>query len=474
MTNLIGREQEKQLLNQYIHSNKAEFIALYGRRRVGKTYLVRSLFQEQFAFDVTGVINGSKDEQMASFVQALRRSGMTDEQKRPTKWMDAFSILKELMAQQPKNKPCIIFMDELPCFDTPKARFISAFDHFWNGWAAYQPHIKLIVCGSATSWMVDKLINNHGGLHNRITHEMHLHQFTLKETEAYLRNAHFRWNRLTICQLYMIMGGIPYYLSLLDSQQGLPQNIDRLFFSENGELRREYQRLYHSLFKSPEPYLRIIQLLAGKRQGLTRDEIKHGLNADTGGYLSTLLEDLINCDFIRHYNIRERKVKSNGGIYQLTDFYTLFYHTFCRKPITDAEYWSHTLKSPAHNTWLGLGFERVCMAHIPQIKRALGIDRIHTEYYAWRSKESQPQSQIDLLIERADQLIHICEVKYSQAPYAITQEEDMRLRIRINDFLNETKANDGILLTMITTYGLRPNEHSSDIDAEVTMDQLFE
>lgn len=473
MESIIGRELEIEQLQKYIGSRKAEFIAIYGRRRVGKTYLVRQLFQERLAFDMSGVINGSKEEQMGSFIQALRQSGMSPDTPTPTKWMEAFAVLRDLMAERPKDTPCLIFIDELPCLDTPRARFVQALDHFWNGWAAHQSHVKLIVCGSATSWMVRNLIDSHGGLHNRLTHEMHLHQFTLREVEDYLRHEHFKWNRQTICQLYMITGGIPYYLSLLDNGQGLPENIDRLFFSTDGELRREYQRLYRSLFKEPEPYMRIIQLLAAHRQGLTREEIVAKTGKETGGYLTTLLEDLVNCDFIRYYNIREQRIKKNGGIYQLVDFYTLFYHTFLAKPVTDEHFWSHTQNQPIQNTWNGLAFERVVMAHIPQVKTALGIDRIHTEYYSWRSRKSKPKAQVDLLIERSDQLINLCEIKFAKAPYALTEEEDMRLRVRMDDFQQETGTRAGILLTMITTYGLRQNEHSGGVNAEVRMNDLF-
>lgn len=471
---VIGREQESKLLQKYVGSRRAEFVAIYGRRRVGKTYLVRQLFQEQLAFDMSGVINGSKEEQLGNFVQALRQSGMSPDMATPTKWMEAFAILKDLMAERPKDKPCLIFIDELPCLDTPRARFIQALDHFWNGWAAHQSHVKLIVCGSATSWMVRNLIDSHGGLHNRLTHEIHLRQFTLREVEEYLRHEHFKWNRQTICQLYMIIGGIPYYLSLLDNSQGMPENIDRLFFSDDGELRREYQRLYRSLFKEPEPYMRIIQLLATNRQGLTREEIVEKTGKETGGYLSTLLEDLVNCDFLRYYNIREQRIKRNGGIYQLVDFYTLFYHTFFAKPVTDDHFWSHTQNQPVQNTWNGLAFERVVMAHIPQVKEALGIDRIHTEYYSWRSRQSKPKAQIDLLIERSDQLINLCEIKFAKAPYSLTEDEEMRLRVRMDDFQRETGTRYGILLTMITTYGMRQNGHSDCVDAEVRMNDLFQ
>lgn len=221
------------------------------------------------------------------------------------------------------------------------------------------PNVKLIVCGSATTWMVDNIIDSHGGLHNRITHEIHLHPFSLSETEAYLQNIGFQWNRLTVCQTYMILGGVPYYLSLLDSNSGLPANIDRLFFAEDDELAREYDRLLSSLFRSPQPYTDIIRLLTDHRSGLTRREISAKLGKESGGNLTKQLTNLENCDFIRKYNVRERKINSNNGIYQLTDFYVRFYNNFCRHHSTDNHFWSNSLNTLAQNTWFGLAYERL-------------------------------------------------------------------------------------------------------------------
>ena len=269
MSNIIGRAAEQNLLKKYIDSDRSEFIAIYGRRRVGKTYLVTEMFREQFTFDMTGVIDGNKNDQMTSFCISLKASGYQG--KMPTDWYEAFEALKEVVKAR-KSEKAILFIDELPCLDTPRANLIKALDLFWNGWATRQNNVKLIVCGSATTWIVDNIIDNHGGLHNRITHEMHIHPFTLKETEEYLIHKRFKWNRLTISQAYMILGGIPYYLSILDNELGLPENIDRIFFSKDGEMKQEFERLLKSLFKSPQPYISIIQLLSQHKKGLTRNE----------------------------------------------------------------------------------------------------------------------------------------------------------------------------------------------------------
>lgn len=471
MVQLIGREEEQLLLRKYIGSDRSEFIAVYGRRRVGKTFLVTETFKDALAFDMTGVIDGDKEDQLVSFNMALKESGY--EGRRVTGWYEAFEALKEVVKKVPQDKPAIVFIDELPCLDTPRSGLVKALDLFWNGWANRQSNVKLIVCGSATTWIVDNIIDNHGGLHNRITHEMHIHPFTLHDTEEYLTANGFKWNRLAMAQAYMVLGGIPYYLSLLDNAQSLPANIDRLFFSRDAELKKEFDRLFKSLFKSPQSYVDIIQLLANNKKGLTRNEISEKLKKETGGHLSKLLVNLENCDFVRKYNVRERKINSNNGIYQLTDFYIHFYHDFCGMHTTDEHFWENSLNSPKQNTWYGLAYERLCMAHIPQVKEALGIQRIRTEYYSWRSKESVPAAQVDLIIERADQIISLCEVKYSKGVYSLDAKEEERLRNRMTDFAEETKVREAVQLVMITTYGLKDNAHSTEVSDRVVLDDLF-
>jgi hypothetical protein len=331
----------------------------------------------------------------------------------------------------------------------------------------------LIVCGSATTWMVKNIIDSYGGLHNRITHEMHLHPFSLNETEQMLQSMQINWDRLSILQIYMAIGGIPYYLSLLNKGESVTQAIDRLFFSENATLNTEYKRLFSSLFKVPEPYLEIIKILATNKKGISREDIVKALNKNDNGHLTEYLKNLIKCDFVRYYYVKTKKVKKTDGLYQLVDFFTIFHNTFLTRPITDEHFWTHNLQTPLINTWLGLAFERVCMAHIPQIKRALGIDRIATEYYSWRSKESENGAQIDLLLERADRVINLIEIKYSNAPYTLTKEEDMKIRTRQSDFVTETGTKHAIFPTIITTFGLRENKYSGLIQSEITLDDLF-
>ncbi len=326
------------------------------------------------------------------------------------------------------------------------------------------------VFGSATSWIIKNIIDNHGGLHNRITHEMYLKPFTLKEVELYLKSRGARWNRLLILQTYMILGGVPYYLSLLNTSQSLAENIDRLFFSEQAELKREYDRLYKSLYRNPDQYMDIVKILAGNKQGLTRKEIATKMHLNQNGHLSKILDDLTKCGFIRYYNVSN---KTSGGIYQLVDFYSLFYHAFGKKKTTDVHYWSHSINTPVQNTWFGLAFERVCMSHIPQLLYALHLDNIRTEYYAWRSQKQNPAAQIDLIIDRADGIQNICEVKYSQTAYSLTKNEYDKILNRCDGFVKETQSRKGVHITMITTFGLKENAYSSIAQNSVVLDDLF-
>ena len=469
---IIGRKEEIRQLQAYCESGRPEFIAVYGRRRIGKTFLIDEFFHYQYSFSVSGVLDGSPTEQITAFTQALRKIGYQGDM--PQSWMNAFFILSELLETRlSENQRCTIFIDELPCFDTPRSGFIQAFSHFWNTWGQKHPQVLLIVCGSATTWMIKNIIDSHGGLHSRITHEIHLRPFTLNETESMLQSMQIHWDRLSILQIYMIMGGIPYYLSLLQKGESIVQAIDRLYFSANANLQSEYKRLFASLFREPEPYLEIMRILSTSRKGITREEMIKALGKKDNGHLSEYLQNLIKCDFIRYYFVKTKKVRKTNGLYQLTDFFTIFHNTFLTRPINDEHYWSHNLQTPLMNTWLGLAFERVCMAHIPQIKRCLGIDRIGTEYYSWRSKTSENGSQIDLLIERADRIINLCEIKYSTTPYSIDKSEEMKLRIRQSDFAEETGTKYAIFPTMITTYGIRKNAYSGYIQAEVTLDDLF-
>lgn len=469
---IVGRKKELAQIDQYYNSGKAEFIAVYGRRRVGKTYLIRQHFNNQFAFDMTGVMEGSRSEQMTAFHIALKTYGYKG--KKNQNWIDAFYALRQLLESKIEpGKRCVIFIDELPCLDTQKAGFVNALGHFWNNWANWQSEIMLIVCGSATSWMVRNVIDNHGGLHDRVTHEMHLHPFTLGETEEFFANSGFVWNRLSIIQAYMAIGGVPYYMSLFEKTDSPATGLDRLFFSGNAELKKEYRRLFSSLFKNPQPYLEIISLLAKHSKGLTREEISDKLGTSNNGKLGDMLTDLVYCDFLRKYNVREKKIKANSAIYQLVDFYTIFYNTFASKNIVEEHFWTRNVNTPEITAWYGIAFERICKAHMPQIKAALGIASVSTEFYTWKTNQVENGAQIDIIIDRADNTINLCEVKYSEDLYSLDKEEFLKIQNRISAFKEGTRTRSSIIPTMITTFGMKDGMYSDQIIAKIDMDSLF-
>lgn len=472
---IIGRiPEQKELLNA-ANSDYSKFVAVYGRRRVGKTFLIRETFNYSFTFQHTGLAHGKLKDQLLAFRASLQTaSGKKYNQFK--NWYEAFFALEEWLGTLPDRKK-IVFFDELPWMDTARSNFISGLEHFWNSWASARKDILLIVCGSATSWIVNKLINNHGGLHNRLTTKILLHPFTLSECEEYCKANLLGLSRYQMVENYMIMGGIPFYWSQLKRELSLAQNIDALFFSNEVEgLTHEYEQLYASLFNNPEPYMNIVSALAKKAKGLNRDEISKYVNVRTGGELSKLLNELEWCGFIRKYNSIGKQ--SKDALYQLIDNFTLFYFQYIKgNKNNDSHFWSNNAESPLHRAWSGLAFERVCLQHICQIKAALGISGVLTNVYSWRTEENVDKgidkAQIDLLIDRNDGVINLCEMKFSTKEYLITADEEMKLRRRRGNFIEATRTKKAVHITLITPYGLRQNTHSSIAQNEVTLSHLF-
>lgn len=473
METIIGREQEIKRLQKAVESPRAEFVALYGRRRVGKTFLINQMFRNQYAFKMTGVIEGTLKDQFAAFSDAMTDFGYNMPEE-PKDWMQAFIMLKNALKDKVSNgERCIIFIDELPAMDAEGSNVASAIGYFWNNWASLYDNVVFIICGSATSWMISNVIDSKGGLHDRITIELPIHPFTLKETEDYLEDQRFVWNRHMVIQAYMVFGGIPYYLSLLDREESLVQNIDRLFFSQDTQMRREFRRLFNTLYKKPDKYIEIVKALSKSRSGMTREELAKKIKCANNGHLGKKLEDLVYCDLIRKNIVREKEIKQKDAIYQVCDFFSLFYLTFIDRAEVEQQYWSHHINTPEINTWMGLAYERICIAHIQQIKRALRIDAISTLNYSWRSKTSSPAAQIDIIIERADKIVHICEVKYCHDEYELNKEEYDKINKRKSTFIKETGLRHTPWLTLITTEGLAPGKYSDMIQSVVSQDALF-
>ncbi len=471
MKAIIGREKEKSKLEGIATSKKSEFVAIYGRRRVGKTFLIREYFNNDFAFHITGINNATLNQQLYNFHHTVLKTFRSNHSKFPINWIEAFNQLIDCL-DTTTTKTKVIFIDELPWLDSPKSNFLGALEHFWNHWASSRKDIKLVVCGSAASWMIKKILKNTGGLHNRVTEKIKVEPFTIKETELFLQNKKIILNRHQIIELYMIFGGIPYYLEAVKKGKSVAQNIDEICFEKNGLLHDEFENLYAALFKNHETHLQIIEALSKKNMGLSRDSILNSTKINDGGTFTKVLEELEESGFIRKYEYFGQNKK--GGLYQLIDLFSLFYFNFFKKT-SEENYWVANIDSPKRRVWSGYGFELICLLHGTNIKKALGISGVQAAMSSWRSKKGNSQAQIDLLFDRRDQIITVCEMKYSLNKFTIDKKYAENLRNKIEILRSETKTSKAIHLAMVTTYGVQENEHYYDfIQNNITMDCLFE
>ena len=474
--NIIGREKEMSELQRCLDSDRSELVIVYGRRRVGKTFLIDQFFQGRYDFTFVGGHKLSQRIQLRNFAKVLKQA-MNERSIRNYKdWFDAFDALEEFLESLPTNRKKVVFIDEMPWIDSLRSNFTEAFENFWNGWAARRKDIVFIASGSATSWMIDNLVENQGGLHARITSQIYLRPFTLNETEQYLQGRGCLWDRFQIAQCYMFFGGVPFYLSLLDTKESLVQNVDRLCFTRGGALRLEFDELYNALFTHADKYIAVVRLLAEHRCGMTSQDISESTGID-GERLTKLLKNLERCDFImkfRYYGKRKQDI-----IFKLTDFYTLFYIKYIEiyKDSYDEQWWQHHATSHSVESWQGFTFELLCLMHIRQIRQALNIGGVATEVSAWfdqaDKKKAVRGSQIDLIIERADRIIHLCEMKFSQSEYRITADYEEKLRTRMALFKEKTKNKQTLVHTFVTTFGVANGKHSSLVHSEVTLDGLF-
>ncbi|MBD5279952.1 MAG: ATP-binding protein [Bacteroides sp.] len=471
---IIGRTEEINKLKRAYTSAYSEFVAVYGRRRIGKTFLIRETFRDKFTFQYTGIINISNKEQLAEFHRSLIHQGISPDTATPKNWFDAFYLLENLIAESNQERK-IIFIDEMPWMDSPNSQFIPAFEHFWNGWVSARHDVLLIICGSATSWIINKIFRNIGGLYNRVTYRIRLQQFSLSECESLVKSRQLPFTRNMILEGYMVMGGVPYYWTKLEPTKSIGQNINDLFLKDSGELHNEFNFIYASMFKSPEKYIKVVEALSGKKSGLTRDEIITKSKLSSNGSISTILEDLIECGFVRKYCHLDKRLKD--ALYQLVDCYTLFYYQFVKMSHgIDEEYWIRSMKTPMYNTWCGLAFERVCLLHTKQIKSAIGISGISASLFSWHVKKNDehPGAQIDLIIDRADNVINVCEIKYAPTRYRLTDSELNKIHNRLSIFNLYIPRNKIAQPLLITSNGVIKNNNIFEIPLQVTGDQLFQ
>jgi AAA+ ATPase superfamily predicted ATPase len=469
---MIGRKEEQKLLNDLTMSGEAEFVVIYGRRRIGKTFLVREVFDNNFFFSYTGVANRSAKQQRAEFSKALCEHGWSPKSGNadiPADWFECFDALRDLIKKADTNDRLVIFIDEMPWMDNNKSDFVPAFENFWNGWASGQKNIMLIACGSAASWITKKIFRNKGGLYNRTTRQIALKPFTLLECKEYFNSRNILMNTQDLIESYMIFGGIPYYLRMIERRYSLAINVDKLCFDESAPLSSEFDRLMDTLFANPAKHIQVLEALHTKTQGLTRESIANLIDFGNGGNLTKILLELAECGFIRKYKPFGKG--KNSALYHLADPFTAFHLTFIRKKFSE-NYWSTSMDNAAHRAWSGYAFEQVCLAHIKQIKEVLGISGVQTDISSWISRGAEKGAQIDLVIDRGDRVINLCEIKFAKGPFEIDRAYDLSLRGKIEVFRSATKTRKALHLTMITTYGVKPGKYAGIVQSEVCMDEV--
>jgi len=476
MENLIGREVEKKLLQEAMNSGTPELIALFGRRRVGKTFLIRQYLNKHLSFEFVGTRDAKLDEQLGNFSKTLGAAVGNDKlYQKPATWADAFDQLGHFLAPKLAAGKSVVFLDEFPWLSSHKSGFMPAFDHWWNSWGTKQANLVLVICGSAASWMIQNVVNNKGGLHNRITRKIRLLPFNLKEAEEFLKAQQVNLDRYQILQLYMIMGGIPHYLKEINKGESSIQAIDRICFTKDGLLQSEFKNLYHSLFDDATRHLAVVRALAGNNSGLTRGEIITKAGLTSGGTITGILEELIESGFVTAWQPYDKK--SRDTIYKLADEFTHFYLKFMeRNRASGNGVWQNFSTGQSWKSWSGVAFERVCLKHIPQLKKALGIASVYTEESAWRHLPKNAKgAQIDLLIDRKDFVINICEMKYSESQFVMDKSYAGELENKRDVFKQERGTKKSLFLTLITTFGVKENEYFLKlIQNSITMDVLYD
>jgi len=469
MSKIIGRNLEQALLQEAIDNDKSELIALYGRRRIGKTYLIREYFKTNLVFEMSGLFGGALNNQLESFNKELFKRTKRKDREPAKSWLQAFTKLESYLETLKFGGKKVLFIDEFPWMATPKSKFLMAFENFWNTYCTRRKDLIVVICGSAASYMVQKIIKNKGGLHNRISRKIRLLPFNLLETEQFLLSKGIKYTRYDVIQLYMALGGVPHYLEKLSKGLSVAQNIDKLCFSKDGILNDEFNQLFASLFDDSERHTKLIKTLAKSNKGLTRNELISQSKIPSSGDFSSKMEELIESGFVTIYPYFQNKKQLT--LYRLTDEYARFYLKFIdHNKHTGVGTWQNLYTTPSYRSWAGFGFETICLKHIQQIKKALRIDAIYTLSSSWFDENAQ----IDLLIDRSDNVIQLCEIKFYNAVFTIDKSYYLNLKNKMVALQRATKTRKNIFITLITTYGIKENHYSKElVQSHLEMDRLF-
>ena len=480
-TEVVGRKREVEILQGIFNSKDPEFLAIYGRRRVGKTHLIREFFSDKGVyFEITGQKEGNMHVQLENFIRSFSMTFFNNiPLKIPSNWQEAFSLIDAQISAA--SKKFIFFIDELPWLATPKSNVMQTLDHFWNAYWSRRSNIILIVCGSAASWMLDELINAKGGLYNRLTKTILLKPFNLKGTQEFLESRGIHLKPIQILDLYMVFGGIPHYLKQIAKGKSAQQIINDVCFKSDGLLYGEFDRLFHSLFNHAEVHFSIVKAIASQRNGISREKLIEKTGIPTGGSLNKYLQELEASEIIKSYTPLDKKKKDR--YFRISDEYVLFYLQWI-EPIKDRgmdlgdAYWKTQLKTAKMNAWKGYSFESICLKHSEQIKRALGLENIHSNIGGWRylpkKGSKNAGTQIDLIFDREDGAVTLCEIKYSDYVFKVDKEYAKDLASKITIFEENYSTKKQVFMTLITTCGIKHSLWSEDlIHSDLTLKDLF-
>ena len=488
MSEIIGRHEEIKLLEKIYQSAHSEFVAVYGRRRVGKTFLIKTFFEKKecFFFRITGQKKASMVEQIYKFTRQLEEVFFVEgiRLKEPKNWDRAFELLTGRLKEKVKDKKkVVLFFDELPWLATKKSKLIQALEYYWNQYWEDMSNLTLIVCGSAASWIIDNIVNNKAGLHNRITKTMLLDPFTLLETKEYLHSLGIRYLDKQILEVYMIMGGIPFYLKEIEKGLSVPQNIDRVCFHKTGLLFSEFKNLFASLFNQASIHGKLLHVIFKSRYGMIGRKIAEKMrNVTSGGSLYKRLEELETAGFI--IGIVPYGFSKKNKVYRIIDEYTLFYLSwidFVKNKLKQIDrskgYWEDKVCSQSWKIWTGYAFEDICLKHLSVIKKKLNIksSAIADSWQYFLKKGSKEEgAQIDLLFDRNDGVITICEIKYHTPSYLFNKEEAHKLQSKVKVFKKVTKTTKQIQLALITVNPIKSTMYSEElIVGNVTANDFF-
>ncbi|WP_040254320.1 AAA family ATPase [Psychroserpens mesophilus] len=468
MNLVIGREEQLQLLDDALYSNKSELVVVYGRRRVGKTFLIREAYKKYCVLEVSGIPDGSYKDQLTNFHNAIcRKNKSFSALEKPENWLEAFAMLSDYLDTLQSDTKKVVFLDEFPWMYTRRSKFVQFFGHFWNSFCSHRRDLIIVICGSAASFMVNRVINDRKGLHNRITIPIRLLPFNLYETELFLKSKNVHLDRYSYLQLYMAIGGIPHYLDKIQSGDSVPVAIDRLCFKPNGILVNEFNQVFVSLFDDSDNHIRIVEALSTSQSGISREELVTKTNISSGGTLTTTLSELSESGFISEYRPYSNKKKET--LYRLTDEYSIFYLKYIKN--NKGRSWKTLYTSRSYASWSGFAFETLCLKHIQQLLKGLGISGIEVLSSSWRNENAQ----IDLLIDRSDRSVNICEMKFSEHEFTINKSYAANVQKKKTEFINAMSKRKNVFVTFVTTFGVKPNVYSNQVmNNQITIDSLFQ